>query len=76
VDYKAIQALVEQDMQAVDTLIKHRLESDVVLVNQLSNYIINSGGKRLRPMLALLMARACGYQGKKHVDVAAIGFSW
>jgi len=72
VDYKAIQALVEQDMQAVDTLIKHRLESDVVLVNQLSNYIINSGGKRLRPMLALLMARACGYQGKKHVDVAAI----
>ncbi len=71
-DYKAIQALVETDMQAVDGLIKSRLESDVVLVNQLSHYIINSGGKRLRPMLALLMARACGYKGERHVDVAAI----
>ena len=71
-DYKAIQALVETDMQAVDDLITGRLQSDVVLVNQLSNYIINSGGKRLRPMLALLMARACGYKGDKHVDVAAI----
>lgn len=71
-DYKAIQALVKPDMQAVDDLIKLRLQSDVVLVNQLSNYIINSGGKRLRPMLALLMARACGYEGENHVDVAAI----
>ena len=71
-DYKAIQALVETDMQAVDDLITSRLQSDVVLVNQLSHYIINSGGKRLRPMLALLMARACGYEGEKHVDVAAI----
>ena len=71
-DYIEIQALVEPDMQAVDDLIKRRLQSDVVLVNQLSNYIINSGGKRLRPMLALLMARACGYQGEKHIDVAAI----
>jgi len=59
-------------MQDVDNLIQYRLQSDVVLVNQLSSYIINSGGKRLRPMLALLMARACGYQGKKHVDIAAI----
>jgi octaprenyl-diphosphate synthase len=72
VDYKSIQALAENDMKAVDDLITRRLQSDVVLVNQLSNYIINSGGKRLRPMLALLMARACGYQGEKHVDVAAI----
>jgi octaprenyl-diphosphate synthase len=59
-------------MDAVDSLIKRRLQSDVVLVNQLSTYIINSGGKRLRPMLALLMARACGYQGERHVDIAAI----
>lgn len=71
-DYKAIQALVATDMQAVNELITRRLESDVVLVNQLSNYIIGSGGKRLRPILALLMARACGYTGNKHVDVAAI----
>jgi octaprenyl-diphosphate synthase len=72
VDYKQIQTLVEADMLAVDALITRRLKSDVVLVNQLSHYIINSGGKRLRPMLALLMARACGYEGNKHVDIAAI----
>ncbi|MCF6190720.1 MAG: octaprenyl diphosphate synthase [Cocleimonas sp.] len=71
-DYKAIQALVKNDMEAVDHLIQQRLQSDVVLVNQLSTYIINSGGKRLRPMLALLMARACGYKGERHVDIAAI----
>ena len=71
-DYKAIQALVSSDMKAVDKLIKKRLQSDVVLVNQLSNYIINSGGKRLRPMLALLMARACDYQENSHIDIAAI----
>jgi len=72
VNYKTIQALVNSDMNAVDALIQRRLQSDVALVNQLSGYIINSGGKRLRPMLALLMARACGYQGDKHVDIAAI----
>ena len=71
-DYQTIQSLVKADMQAVNTLIQKRLQSEVVLVNQLSHYIINSGGKRLRPMLALLMARACGYQGERHVDVAAI----
>ncbi len=71
-DYKKIQALVSSDMKAVDDLIQRRLQSDVVLVNQLSTYIINSGGKRLRPMLALLMARACGYQGERHVDIATI----
>lgn len=71
-DYKDIQQLVAPDMHAVNDLIKRRLQSDVVLVNQLSHYIINSGGKRLRPMLALLMARACGYEGDKHVDIAAI----
>ena len=71
-NYKTIQALVSSDMEAVDQLIKRRLQSDVVLVNQLSTYIINSGGKRVRPMLALLMARACGYRGERHVDIAAI----
>jgi len=72
VEFKTIQALVAADMQAVNHLIQDRLKSDVVLVNQLGHYIINSGGKRLRPMLALLMARACGYQGENHIDIAAI----
>ncbi len=59
-------------MQAVNGLIQQRLHSDVVLINQLSHYIIGSGGKRLRPMLALLCARACGYSGDRHIDIAAI----
>jgi octaprenyl-diphosphate synthase len=59
-------------MQAVDQLIRQQLHSEVVLINQLGAYIINSGGKRLRPVLVLLAARACDYQGNAHIDVAAI----
>lgn len=67
-----IQALVADDMQAVDTLIQQRLSSDVVLINQLGLYIINSGGKRLRPLLHLLCARAAGYEGSHQHTLAAI----
>lgn len=71
-DFNSIYKLASDDMDAVNSLIQRRLQSDVVLVNQLSKYIINSGGKRLRPLLALLVARACGYKDERHVDVAAI----
>lgn len=71
-DFNAIIRLVDQDMQAVNTLIQQRLHSDVVLINQLSHYIIGSGGKRLRPLLALICARACDYQGSRHIDIATI----
>ncbi|MEJ2213916.1 MAG: octaprenyl diphosphate synthase [Gammaproteobacteria bacterium] len=71
-DISEIRALVEDDMQAVNALILNRLESDVVLINQIGHYIINSGGKRLRPMLVLLAARALGYEGQRHIDLAAI----
>ncbi len=67
-----IRALAKDDMKAVDRLIQERLRSDVLLINQLSLYIINSGGKRLRPLLVLLAARACGYEGNRHIDLAAI----
>ena len=59
-------------MQAVDHLIRQKLHSEVVLINQLSHYIINSGGKRLRPVLLLLSARACGYKGEEHIQAATI----
>ena len=59
----AIQALAAADMAAVDTLIRRRLASDVVLVNQVAEYIIGAGGKRLRPMLLLLAAAALGKRG-------------
>jgi octaprenyl-diphosphate synthase len=48
------------------------LQSDVALVNSVARYIVNSGGKRLRPLLVLLAARACGYQGDKHISTAVI----
>lgn len=67
-----IRHLVAEDMEAVDALIRRRLHSDVVLINELGHYIVNSGGKRLRPMVVLLAARACGYGGRHHIDLAAI----
>ncbi|QIZ77833.1 octaprenyl diphosphate synthase [Ferrimonas lipolytica] len=72
-DLNAIRAIAAADMQAVDSTISEQLHSDVALINQLSFYIINGGGKRLRPLLAVLAARAAGYQdGDAHVKLAAI----
>jgi octaprenyl-diphosphate synthase len=71
-DLNAIRELAETDMKAVDQLIYQQLESDVALINQLAFYIIKSGGKRLRPLLSVLASRAMGYQGDKHLKLAAI----
>ncbi|MEJ1356286.1 MAG: octaprenyl diphosphate synthase [Candidatus Sedimenticola sp. (ex Thyasira tokunagai)] len=71
-DIPAIRELIADDMEAVDKLILHRLQSDVVLINQIGHYIVNSGGKRLRPMIVLLAARALGYRGDKQIDMAAV----
>ncbi len=71
-DYPEIRALIQDDFTAVDDAIRKRLESDVVLIDQVSNYIVNSGGKRLRPVLVLLAAKACGYAGREHIEAAAI----
>lgn len=71
-DIQSIYSLIKDDMSSVDTMIQARLQSDVVLINQLGHYIINSGGKRLRPALAILCARACGYHADKHINLATI----
>ena len=71
-DLSAVRTLSDADMRAVNNIITAQLSSDVALINQLSFYIINSGGKRLRPQLAVLTARAFGYEGKKHHLLAAI----
>lgn len=60
------------DMQAVDAVIRTRLASEVVLINQIAEYIIGAGGKRLRPALLLLVAGALQYQGKHHHELAAV----
>ena len=70
--FKDISALAHGEMQAVDRLISTSLESDVALVSQVSEYIIRSGGKRLRPLIVLLAARALGYDGDQHIRAAAI----
>jgi octaprenyl-diphosphate synthase len=67
-----IRELVTADFEAVDRVIKRRLHSQVTLVDQVATYIIYAGGKRLRPLLVLLAARACGHTGEQHVDAAAI----
>jgi len=71
-DIDRIRSLVADDMTAVDRLITDQLASEVVLINQIGHYIVGSGGKRLRPLLVLLAARACGYKGTAHRNLAAI----
>lgn len=71
-DIEDIRSLVRADIGAVDTLILKQLHSDIALINELGRYIINSGGKRLRPLLVLLSARACGFQGHHHTELAAV----
>jgi octaprenyl-diphosphate synthase len=71
-DLKAIQALAAPEMAAMDALIRRRLASDVVLINQVAEYIIGAGGKRLRPMLLLLTAGALGHRGADARQLAAV----
>lgn len=71
-DQQTIRALCAADMTAVNELILARLQSDVSLINQLGFYIVSAGGKRMRPMLTVMAARALGYQGQDHLKLAAI----
>ena len=71
-DFAAVRALADADMRRIDQLIRTRLASDVVLINQIADHIIAGGGKRLRPMLHALAARAAGYRGEQHVKLAAV----
>lgn len=65
-------ALIDDDMRAVDAVIRERLHSEVVLVRQVAEYIVGAGGKRIRPALVLLTANALGYQGTHHHELAAV----
>lgn len=63
--------LVTNDLESVNTLIVRHMDSPVALIPQLAGHIVAAGGKRLRPMLTLAAARLCGYQGTRHVGLAA-----
>jgi octaprenyl-diphosphate synthase len=65
-------APVADDMRQVDALIRERLDSDVVLVRQVAEYIVAGGGKRLRPALLLLTAGAVGFRGAARLELAAV----
>ncbi len=67
----SVQALVGHDMRRVNQVIVTRLDSPVHLIPQLAGHLVSAGGKRVRPMLTLLAAQLCGYQGERHVTLAA-----
>lgn len=71
-ELKDILALTQADMESVNLHLRKQLNSDVVLINQIAEYIIANGGKRLRPMLMLLISQALNYQGQQHINLAAV----
>jgi octaprenyl-diphosphate synthase len=70
--FESVKALVADDLKEVDRVIRERLASDVVLVNQVAEYIVGSGGKRLRPLVVVIAAKACGCPDQRHTEAAAI----
>jgi octaprenyl-diphosphate synthase len=70
--FESVKQLVADDLQQVDRVIRDRLASDVLLVNQVAEYIVGSGGKRLRPLVTVIAARACGSKDQRHMEAAAI----
>lgn len=65
-------ALLQSDMDGVEARFQENLSSDVPLINQVGEYVLSSGGKRIRPMLLLLAARLCEYRGKDHIELAGV----
>lgn len=72
VDFESIKSLTANEAKSVDSLIIKQLSSDVILINQMGHYIVNNGGKRLRPMLLLLAAKALGQINHNHLTLAAV----
>jgi len=71
-NFDDIRTLLKSDIQQTDEVLIERLSSNVALINQMSSYIINAGGKRLRPLLLLVCARATGYEGNHHHLMAVV----
>jgi octaprenyl-diphosphate synthase len=64
-------ALVGEDLARVNAVIVERMQSEIALIPQLAGHVVSAGGKRLRPMLTLASARMCGYEGRRHLALAA-----
>ncbi|MEM7173532.1 MAG: polyprenyl synthetase family protein, partial [Pseudomonadota bacterium] len=68
---EALTGLVAEDLKSVNHLIVKHMDSPVALIPQLAGHIVAAGGKRLRPMLTLAAAQLCGYEGERHLGLAA-----
>jgi octaprenyl-diphosphate synthase len=71
-DFNAIRSTVAADFDGVNTLILKELQTEVPLIHEIGQHLIDNGGKRLRPLVSLLAARLCGYTGVQHLNVAAV----
>ena len=71
VSLDALYTLIRTDLKRVDTLIVERVRSDITLIETVAQHIISSGGKRIRPALTLISAQLCGYEGARHIPLAA-----
>ncbi|MDT8420591.1 MAG: polyprenyl synthetase family protein [Desulfuromonadales bacterium] len=69
---KRVTDLLQEDMDRVEARFQAHLSSDVPLINQVGQYVLSSGGKRIRPMLLLLAAKLCEYEGQDHVELAGV----
>lgn len=69
---ESIRTLVREDLESIDQFIISELASNIPLVKQITEYVISCGGKRIRPLVLLLSARALAHQGQKHIDLAAV----
>ncbi|MCW8860177.1 MAG: polyprenyl synthetase family protein [Deltaproteobacteria bacterium] len=69
---EAVIALLKDEMQAVEQQFEKNLASDVQLISQVGQYVLSSGGKRIRPMLLILCSRLCNYRGDKHIELAGV----
>lgn len=67
-----VRALVSEDFEAVNNLILNKIQAQGGLIDDLANHIVQSGGKRLRPLIVLLASRACDYKGSHHISLAAM----
>ena len=71
-DIHQLRSLVQDDVDAVDALIASKIQSPIILLDDLAGYVISSGGKRLRPLLVLLSSHACGYKDSSHIMLATM----
>ena len=71
-NFNEIQALMKSEIDLMNKILTDRLDSNVELINKMSQYIINSGGKRIRPLLLLLFAKANDYRGDYHYSMAVL----